>query len=285
MLSAEEERLLTAIATRCRERIIRMSALGGCFVGGSLSCVDIILYLYKKYLNIGPSNINSPDRDYFFLSKGHDVPALYSVLAEMDIIDELLLDKHVVQGHNVYWHPSTSIPGVEFHSGSLGHSVSVAIGVAYHLKRNGLPNKVVVMVGDGELNEGSIWESLLVGYAKSLDNLLMIIDRNGIQANVRTEDLIPLESLQDKIRSFGWGTIKIDGHNFSEIAKALKDSECSDLPNAIISETVRGKGIPSIEGDPTKWLMSTSKKEVEQLVSELLKTTLESHDAGGLKSE
>ena len=125
---------LQKFATKCREDIIRMSALGGCFIGASLSCVDMIVYLYNEFLNITDTGIASDRRDYFILSKGHDVPALYSVLANLGIFDLQRLENHCSVNDNIYWHPNISIPGVEFHSGSLGHGLSIAMGIAYYHK-------------------------------------------------------------------------------------------------------------------------------------------------------
>ena len=148
-------------ALKCRKDIIKMSARGGCFIGASLSCVDLIVYLYKNLLNLKDIGVKSKERDYFILSKGHDVPALYSVLANLGIIDLQRLENHCSVNDNIYWHPNISIPGVEFHSGSLGHGLSVAMGIAYYHKINKMNNKIVVMMGDGELNEGSVWEGFL----------------------------------------------------------------------------------------------------------------------------
>ena len=144
-----------------REIIIKMSGKGGCFIGASLSCADILLYLYKEFLNINLTNLNDEERDYLFLSKGHDVPALYSVFAEIGFIEKSRLKNHLKTNDYIYWHPNTNIPGIEFHSGSLGHLISVAAGVAYDCKLKNQNNWVVVILGDGELNEGSIWEALL----------------------------------------------------------------------------------------------------------------------------
>jgi len=256
-------------ALKCREDIIKMSARGGCFIGASLSCVDLIVYLYKKIINLKDIDIKSKERDYFILSKGHDVPALYSVLAHLGIIDLQRLNNHCSVNDNIYWHPNSSIPGVEFHSGSLGHGLSVGMGIAYYHKINKMKNKTVVMLGDGELNEGSIWEGLLVASAKNLNNLTVIIDRNEFQANLKTEDLIPLEPLENKIKSFGWNIQRINGHNFDEIDRAFSKISSKKKPTAIIANTVRGKGLPSIERDPARWFVHFTEDEVLELIDEL----------------
>ena len=260
---------LEHFALKCREDIIKMSTRGGCFIGASLSCVDLIVYLYKKLLNLKDIDVKSKKRDYFILSKGHDVPALYSVLANLGIIDLQRLENHCSVNDNIYWHPNINIPGVEFHSGSLGHGLSVAMGIAYYHKIKKMNNKIVVMLGDGELNEGSIWEGFLVASAKNLNNLTVIIDRNEFQANLKTEDLIPLEPIEDKIKSFNWNVRRINGHKFDEIDKAFSNISNNKKPTAIIADTVRGKGLPSLERDGTRWFVHFTDDEASQLIDEL----------------
>ena len=256
-------------ALKCREDIIKMSARGGCFIGASLSCVDLIVYLYKNLLNLKDIGVKSKERDYFILSKGHDVPALYSVLANLGIIDLQRLENHCSVNDNIYWHPNISIPGVEFHSGSLGHGLSIAMGIAYYHKINKMNNKIVVMMGDGELNEGSVWEGFLIASAKNLNNLTVIIDRNEFQANLKTEDLIPLEPIENKIKSFGWNVRRINGHKFDEINRAFSNISNKKKPTAIIADTVRGKGLPSLERDPARWFVHFTDDEVVELIDEL----------------
>src|SRR5262249_38676917 len=174
---------LSSYAVRVRERIIRMAGGGGCFIGASLSCADLIVFLYASILKVAPETTTSKNRDYLFLSKGHDVPALYGTLAEFDFIDEQRLHQHLSPRDSIYWHPNRAVPGVEFHSGSLGHLPAVAVGVAMDIQMSGGSNRVFVIVGDGELNEGSVWEAALVAAAHKLDNLAVIVDRNDFQAN------------------------------------------------------------------------------------------------------
>ncbi|HVV55213.1 MAG TPA: 1-deoxy-D-xylulose-5-phosphate synthase N-terminal domain-containing protein, partial [Mucilaginibacter sp.] len=207
-------------ALKVREHIVRMSTDGGCFVGASLSAADLILYLYSHFLNINKDNLDNPDRDYLFLSKGHDVPALYGTFAELGLLEKDRLKNHLSTSDHIYWHPNTHIPGIEFHSGSLGHLPSVAMGVAMDIKIRGGKNKVVCIMGDGELNEGTCWEAVLVANAYKLDNLIFVIDRNHFQANMPTEELIPLEPLHDKFSAFGASVKRIDGHSF----EALNDA-------------------------------------------------------------
>jgi transketolase len=261
---------LEAVALKVREHIIRMSTDGGCFVGASLSAADLIVYLYAEFLNINKNNLNDPDRDYLFLSKGHDVPALYGTFVEMGLLEADRLKNHLSVSDNIYWHPNTKIPGIEFHSGSLGHLPSVAIGVAMDLKIKGGTNKVVCIIGDGELNEGTCWEAVLVANAYKLDNLIFVIDRNQFQANMATEDLIPLEPLHDKFTAFGAAVKRINGHDFDALHKAFSayPFQAGKL-NVVIADTVRGKGLPSIERRADRWFCNFNATEVDDLLKEL----------------
>ncbi|MGE3799414.1 MAG: transketolase [Candidatus Kapaibacterium sp.] len=253
-----------------REHIIRMSTDGGCFIGASLSCADLILYLYEHVLNVSPDRVDDPDRDYLLLSKGHDVPALYGTLAELGYIKQDRLKNHLKTTDSIYWHPNRDIPGIEFHSGSLGHLLSVAIGIALDIKMRKGNNRVFVILGDGELNEGSIWEGVLVANSMNLDNLTVVVDRNHFQANVRTEELIRLEPIEMKFEAFGWKATRINGHDFSDMEWAFsKLPFWSGSPSAIIADTVRGKGCPSIERRADRWFVNFSGEEVEGLIEEL----------------
>jgi transketolase len=261
---------LESIALRVREHIIRMSTNGGSFVGASLSATDLMVYLYSDFLNIYKENLEEPERDYLFLSKGHDVPALYGTLVEMGILDGYRLENHLSTTDNIYWHPNTKIPGIEFHSGSLGHLPSVALGVALDCKISGSENLIVCIMGDGELNEGSCWEAVMVANAYKLDNLIFVIDRNKFQANIATEDLIPLEPLVDKFEAFGASVSRINGHDFQALENAFTEilTKKGKL-NVIIADTVRGKGLPSIEARADRWFCNFSEHEVQQLLDEL----------------
>ncbi len=269
-MNEDQHQVLKNRAVHVREHIIRMATGGGCFIGASLSCTDLIVYLYSDVLDITPDRIHDPDRDYFFLSKGHDVPALYGTLAELNFIPKKRLENHLKIFDSIYWHPNRSIPAVEFHSGSLGHLFAVAIGVAYDIKMQGGRNRVFVLLGDGELNEGSIWEACLSAAAHKLDNLVVIVDRNEFQANTRTEELIPLEPLGAKFEAFGWNWKRIDGHDFNEMENVFCHVPFQHgKPNVIIANTVRGKGLPSIEQRADRWFANFSKYEVEMLLQEL----------------
>jgi len=255
---------------KVREHIINMSGNGGCFIGASLSCADLTVYLYNEFLNLTKENLKDEKRDYLFLSKGHDVPALYGTFVELGWIEKDRLKNHLKTNDFIYWHPNRNIPGIEFHSGSLGHNLSVAAGVAYDCKLKGIKNKIVVIVGDGELNEGSMWEGLLVANAYKLDNLLVVVDRNQFQANFGTEDLIPLEPLDKKFEAFNCSVKKIDGHNFEDMENVFQSFPFEkEKVSVIIAETIRGKGLPSIEKRADRWFVNFKQEEIEQLINEL----------------
>ena len=261
---------LKQMALKVREHCIRIAGRGGAFAGSALSCTDLMVYLYGQFLSCNPTD---PGRDYCFLSKGHAVPALYGTLAEIGVLPKERLSAHLSITDNIYWHPNKNIPGVEFHSGSLGHILPVAAGVALDCKLREQGNRVAVILGDGELNEGSNWEACLLASACKLDNLIIIIDRNRLQANKKTEELVPLEPLEAKFRAFGLSTETVDGHDFERIDEIFFRIPLEhNRPTAIIAETLRGKGVPSIESRADRWFCNFSDEEVELIVKELRDT-------------
>lgn len=258
------------LALRVREHVIRMTRGGGCFLGASLSCTDLIVHLYCRVLRTSPRALQDSDRDYLLLSKGHDVPALYGTLAELGWFDTARLSRHLDPDDDLYWHPNRGIPGVEFHSGSLGHLLSVGAGIALDAKRRGGASRVFVLLGDGELDEGSVWESALVAAGLGLDNLVAIVDRNRFQANLATEDLIPLEPIGPKFEAFGWSTKRVNGHAFDQLDRAFGELPMrTGRPGVVIADTVRNKGLPSLEGKPDRWFVQLTAPEIEQLIREL----------------
>lgn len=252
MLSAQEIQTLKDSATRVRKNIIKMihSAKSG-HPGGSLSGVDILTVLYQKSLNIPAewdkaANFNTRDR--FILSKGHASPLLYAILAEKGIIEENELLSFRKMGSRLQGHPSKDyIAGVEASTGSLGQGLSLGCGIAMGLKLDKNPANVVVYLGDGELQEGSCWEAFMQGSHRNLNNLIAIIDRNKLQIDGCTENVMSLGDVANKINSFGWETTEIDGHDFNEIYLAIEKAKQSDKPFAIIANTIKGKGISFME--------------------------------------
>jgi transketolase len=264
---------LPELALRVRGHIVRLATAGGCFIGASLSCADLLVHLYTRVLRLSPATLADPGRDYLFLSKGHDVPALYGTLAELGYIPRERLAHHLKTSDSIYWHPNRAVPGVEFHSGSLGHLLSVGIGVALDIRLRGGANRVWVLLGDGELDEGSVWEACLVASALGLDNLTAIVDRNEFQANVRTEELVPLEPIPAKFEAFGWSCRSTDGHSFAALEAALGPLRAAPYapgrPSVVVARTVRGKGLPSIEARADRWFANFTAEEIAGLLAEL----------------
>lgn len=270
MLSNIKIKEMTEMSLKVREHILRMSTDGGCFTGASMSCADLVVYLYSSYLNIHPQNFKDPNRDYLLLSKGHDVPALYGTFVELGWMEADRLKNHLKSNDFIYWHPNRNIPGIEFHSGSLGHLPAVALGIAYDCRMRNQTNKVIVILGDGECNEGSVWETILVAAAFKMTNLIFVIDRNHFQANIATEDLIPLEPLEDKFKAFGCLVTRIDGHNYEMLDQTFNNLDFdAGKPNVVIADTIRGKGCPSIEARADRWFCNFTHEEVAQLINEL----------------
>jgi transketolase len=245
-------RKLDLIAVKIRKHIIEMlyKAKSG-HPGGSLSAVDALVALYFVHMKHNPKKPNDPNRDRFILSKGHAAPALYAVLAESGYFDVKELTKLrsincMLQGHPV----CTYVPGVEASTGSLGHGLSFANGVALAGKLDKIDYKVYAMLGDGETGEGQIWEAAAVASHYKLDNLTAMIDRNFLQIDGHTEDVLKLESVTDRWSSFGWNVIEINGHHIGQILDALKEADAHERqPTIIVLNTTKGKGVSFMENN------------------------------------
>ena len=243
---------LELMAVKIRKHIIEMlyKAKSG-HPGGSLSAVDALVALYFVHMKLNPKKPCDPNRDRFILSKGHAAPALYAVLAECGYFDVKELNKLrtincMLQGHPVCLY----VPGVEASTGSLGHGLSFAVGVALAGKLDKKDYRVYTMLGDGETGEGQIWEAAAVAAHYKLDNLTALIDRNFLQIDGRTEDVLKLESVKDRWSSFGWYTIEIDGHDINQILNALKEgNKNTKKPTVIILNTTKGKGVSFMENN------------------------------------
>jgi len=243
---------LELIAVKIRKHIIEMlyRAKSG-HPGGSLSAVDALVALYFNHMNHNPKKPDDPNRDRFILSKGHAAPALYAVLAESGYFDLKELNglreaSCMLQGHPV----CTYIPGVEASTGSLGHGLSFANGVALAGKMDKKDYQVYVLIGDGETGEGQVWEAAAIASHYKLDNITAMIDRNFLQIDGNTEDVLSLEPVDKRWSSFGWNIIEIDGHNIRDILKALKKAESyNKKPTMIILNTTKGKGVSFMENN------------------------------------
>lgn len=275
MLTDSEIENLQKLATKARRNILKMihNAKSG-HPGGSLSGADILTVLYEKCLNI-PSdwdkNPNFNNRDRFILSKGHASPLLYAVLANHGLIAESELMTFRKVNSHLQGHPSRGyVNGVEATTGSLGQGLSVACGIAMGLKLDKNPAKVVVYLGDGELQEGSCWEGFMQAAHRNLNNLIAIVDRNRLQIDGNTEDVMALGDVADKIKSFGWETVEIDGHNYNEIYDAVERAKKSEKPFAIVANTIKGKGVSFMENQAGWHGKAPNDEQLEQALAELM---------------
>ncbi len=252
MLTENEIRDLIKSSTRTRLNIVKMvhSAKSG-HPGGSLSSADILNVLYKKCLNIPSEWDKSPDfenRDRFILSKGHASPLLYSVLAQQGFFPEEKLMTFRKFGSDLQGHPAKgTLPGIETSTGSLGQGLSIACGVAMGLKLDNNSASVVVLLGDGELQEGSCWEAFMQAAHRNLDNLIAVIDRNRLQIDGDTEKVMGIDNLYDKLKAFNWDVIEINGHDYNQIYNSFLHAKKCTRPCAIIANTIKGKGVSYME--------------------------------------
>jgi transketolase len=244
---------LQTIAKRIRREIIEMiTAATNGHPGGSLSAVELVVELYFDYMKIDPQNPKWPDRDRFILSKGHAAPVLYAAMAEkgytpIDQLNTLRKLGSIYQGH-----PDVRfIPSLEASTGSLGEGLSIALGMGIAARLNGSPSRAYVMLGDGEVQEGQIWEAAMAGSFHKLDNVVCIVDNNRIQLDGFVKDIMNIDPLADKWRAFGWHTIEIDGHDIPAIQKALHEAEATKgKPTCIVAHTIKGKGVSFMENNP-----------------------------------
>lgn len=239
--------------------------------GGSLSSADILATLYFGELNIDPKNPKMADRDKFVLSKGHAVPALYAALGERGFyeVNEMMTLRQV--GSKFQGHPNMRIvPGIEMSTGSLGQGFSAAVGMAVAGKIDKNPGRVYVLTGDGELQEGIVWEAAMQAAHRKLDNLVAIVDLNGLQIDGKVSDVKCVCPVDEKFRSFGWNVINVDGHNFEELTTAFKEAKSSEgVPTAIIAHTHKGKGASFMEDNAGWHGKAPSDEELATAIEEL----------------
>ena len=239
--------------------------------GGSLSSADILATLYFGELNIEPKNPKMADRDKFVLSKGHAVPALYAALGERGFyeVNEMMTLRQV--GSKFQGHPNMSkVPGIEMSTGSLGQGFSAAVGMAIAGKIDKNPGRVYVLTGDGELQEGIVWEAAMQAAHRKLDNLVAIVDLNGLQIDGKVSDVKCVCPVDEKFRSFGWNVINVDGHNFEELTTAFDEAKkCGGVPTAIIAHTHKGKGVSFMEDNAGWHGKAPSYEELAAAIKEL----------------
>lgn len=238
--------------------------------GGSLSCADILTYLYFKEMNIDPKDPKKADRDRLVLSKGHAAPALYSVLANRGYFDVELLATLRHPGSILQGHPDMKhIPGVDMSTGSLGQGISAAVGMALSSKHFGDNYNVYAILGDGEIEEGQVWEAAMFAANKKLSNLTAFIDYNNLQIDGTIEEVNSAAPIDAKFEAFGWHTITINGNDFDEIEKAVNEAKTVDKPVAIIAKTVKGLGVSYME-NAVNWHGAAPNDELyEQAMTEL----------------
>lgn len=218
--------------------------------GGSLSCIDILTALYFSKMKYKKEDPQWPDRDRFVLSKGHAAPALYVVLAKLGYCSQEDLGTLRKIGSKLQGHPSCkSMPGIEVSTGSLGQGLSMANGIAMGLRLDGRPSRIFCVLGDGECQEGQVWEAAMTAAHYKLDNLCAIVDNNGLQIDGAVKDVMGIEPLADKWKAFGWNAISADGHDFESILSALDTAEeTKGQPTVIVARTIKGKGVSIFEG-------------------------------------
>jgi transketolase len=263
---------LQSIAKRIRREIIEMTgAAKSGHPGGSLSAVELVVQLYFDYMRIDPKNPTWPERDRFILSKGHAAPVLYAAMAELgytplDQLNTLRKLGSIYQGH-----PDVRfIPSLEASTGSLGQGVSLGLGMALAARLDANPSRTYVMLGDGESQEGQVWEGAMAAAFHKVDNLVVIVDYNGIQLDGFVKEIMDLEPLADKWRAFGWHTLEIDGHDFAAVRGAFDEAAATKgKPTAIVAHTVKGKGVSFMENNPKFHGTAPSAAEVQLALQEL----------------
>ena len=240
--------------------------------GGALSMADVLVTLYVNYLKNTPETQNSPNRDRFILSKGHCCALYYVILSEMGFINmNELIENFAKNGTYYFTHVTHKLPGIELSTGSLGHGLPVACGLALGAKRNGYNNSVYCMIGDGEINEGSNWEAIMYAAHNNLDNLCLIIDKNKMQALGDTKDIFCLDPLPEKLQSFQWNVIDINGHDYNQIITAFDSfKECIGKPTVIVANTIKGKGVSFMENNLKFHYSAPNEEELKQAKEELL---------------
>jgi transketolase len=268
---ADEIQALKQKANTIRKNIIEIAYQSGrkIHLGPSLSCADLVTALYFKFMKVDPANPIWEERDRFIMSKGHAYAALYAALCERGFFgkEEFKTVRHV--DSHLQGHPTMGkTPGVDMTAGSLGNGLGIGIGMAYYLKLKGKKSKVFVMMGDGELNEGSVWEAAMQAPVRKTDNLIAFVDYNHNQSCGLCEEILPLAPLADKWKVFGWNVLEVNGHDMAEIVNKLEiATNFHGAPTLIIAHTIKGKGVSYMEHN-NKW-------HVGQLSAELYRQTME----------
>ncbi len=268
-MTADDVRAAARAIRRRNVQIVRSAGLG--HIGGDLSAADILATLYFGVLNVDPGRPDDPERDRYIQSKGHASGVLYTTLAAAGFIPDELLDSYMAEGSPLNGHPDRNkVPGVETNTGPLGHGLPVAVGTAIAARLDGSPRRTYVLCGDGELQEGSNWEAMMAAGHRGLDNLVVIVDRNGLQQGARTEETNALDPLDAKLEAFGFTVRTVDGHDVDELLAAFAAVPfAAGRPSAIIARTVKGRGVSFIE-DRVEWHHKVPSEEQVALALEEL---------------
>ena len=264
---------LKIVSASVRKEILNMLYKAGSgHPGGSLSSVELLVDLYYNHMNFNSKNSLDKNRDYFVLSKGHVCPVLYAVLAQIGCFPKEELDTLRKIGSRLQGHPAKDkkLPGIEISTGSLGYGLSIGVGIAKGMKTLNQNNRVYVLMGDGEQQEGSIWEAVMAAPHFKLDNLCAIIDCNGLQIDGKVEDVLNINPIADKYKAFGWNVIEIDGHNIKEIDAAYAQAKIvKGIPTVIVARTVKGKGVSFMENVYGWHGKAPNAEQLEQALKEI----------------
>lgn len=259
-------------ATQMRKEILEMIVGGrGTHIASAFSIIDILVYLYEKVIKVDPKNFADVNRDRFILSKGHGGAALYVILANYGFFPKEVLKTYCSEGGILGGHPDRFlIPGVEASTGSLGHGLSIAVGLALANKINRIDSRIYCLVGDGECNEGTVWEACMTASHHKLDNLVLIVDNNGMMISGFTKDILDPISFPQKFKSFGWNTIEINGHDFGEFQSVFNKVPIkNEKPTVVIANTIKGKGISFMENKSQWHGMLPNEAEIKTAIKEL----------------
>ena len=271
-MTPNEKNSLQKMACKIRQGIVESTYCAKCgHPGGSLSAADMFTYLYFKELNVDPANPKWEDRDRFVLSKGHTAPGLYAALAHRGFFPVEDLKQLRKLGHYLQGHPNmNSVPGVDMSTGSLGQGISAACGMALASKVQGKQNRVYTLLGDGEIQEGQVWEACMFAAHYHLDNLCVIVDNNGLQIDGEVAKVMSPYPIVDKLESFGFHVMAIDGHDFDQIEKAMEEAKTiKGQPSAIVMKTVKGKDVSFMENLASWHGVAPNKEQYEQAMAEL----------------
>ena len=263
---------LKALSYELRKNVVDMIMEGnGGHIGGDMSVMDILVQLYFNDMNIGPDNMDDPDRDRFVMSKGHSVEALYAVLAAKGFFPiEQVIKEFSKFGSKFIGHPNNKLPGIEMNSGSLGHGLPVCIGMALAGKMNKKNYRVYTVMGDGELAEGSVWEAAMAGHQYKLDNLCAVVDRNRLQISGSTEDVMAHDSQEERWAAFGWHVISINGNDHAELAAAFAEARTvKGAPTVIIANTTKGCGSSVMENKANWHHKVPTAEEYDKIMKDL----------------